>query len=55
MMKSGKDRKAGSGSATMAVPFTAANVMTAESQPTTTGVRNAGPVSVGTLQIPALT
>lgn len=45
-MKSGKDRKAGSGSATMAVPFTAANAMTVESQPTTTGVRNAGPVSV---------
>ena len=49
MMKSGKGRKAGSGSVTTAVPFTAANAMTAESQPTTTGVRNAGPVSAAIL------
>ena len=45
-MKSGTGRKAGSGSVTTAVPFTPANVMTVESQPMTTGVRNVGLVSV---------
>lgn len=54
MTKSGKGRKAGSGSATTAVPFTPANVMTAESQPTITGVRNAGPVSAAILRVPIL-